>query len=67
MEGKKSCINCAECESVIDCDTFAERHRCALDREMQVNGRMWCEAWDDKAVVMPVVDFPKHVRTLIRM
>jgi len=60
-------MNCSECESVIDCETLTESHRCALDREMRVNGRMWCETWDDTMVVKPVVDFPKHVRTLIRM
>lgn len=76
----KNCLNCVYREVVYDCQTEVgvgkkpmirtgnPYSRCAIDRELRVNGRMRCEKWSNRVTIdIGRAPMPRHVQELIKM
>lgn len=46
----KNCMQCANCLKTLDFKRKREYHICALDRELHVNRRMYCEEWKQNLI-----------------
>lgn len=52
---ERNCMNCANSETAVNCQSVEQHYRCSLDRSMRVNRRMCCEEWTGRATIVGAV------------